>query len=99
TSAPLQVTTFPTPRSADLPHGRRPHGRAGRRGPADLQLGGAAGRGGPARARPPDAERGARRGAPGAGRQAPALPRLTPSVFGRDDTDFRNFVKIGRAHV
>ena len=64
------------------PHGRRPDGRAGRRGPADLQLGGAPGRGRAAHPRPPDAERGARRGPPGPGRQAAALPRLTTTIRG-----------------
>ena len=52
-------------------------GRAGRRGVAHRQLGGLPRGGRPAHPRPPDAERGARRGAPGAGRQAAARPRLT----------------------
>ena len=59
------------------PHGRRPGRRAGRRGPADLQLGGVPGRGRPARPRAPDPDRGARRGPPRPGRQAAARPRLT----------------------
>ena len=60
-------------------HGRRPDGRAGRRGAADLQLGGVPGGGRAAHPRPPDPERGARRGAPGAGRQAAARARLIRS--------------------
>ena len=63
---------------ARRPHRRRPGRRAHRRGPADLQLGGAADRGRPADPPAPDPVRGDRRGAPGARRQAPARPRLTP---------------------
>ena len=51
-----------------------PGGRADRRGPADLQLGGAAGRGRAAHPSASDPVRDARRGAPGARRQAPPLP-------------------------
>ena len=49
-----------------------PGRRAGRRGPADRQLGGLPRGGRAARPRPPDPDRGARRGAPRAGRQAAA---------------------------
>ena len=55
----------------------RPGRRARRRGSADLQLGSVPGRGRPARPRPPHPDRGSRRGAPRAGRQAAARPRLT----------------------
>ncbi len=51
-------------------------GRAHRRGPADLQLGRGALRRRPAHSPAPDPVRDHRRGAPRAGRQAPALPRL-----------------------
>src|SRR5690606_6867166 len=56
---------------------RDPGQRARRRSPTDLQLGGAAGGGRPVGPRPPHPERGARRGAPGAGRQAAARARLS----------------------
>ncbi len=72
-----QARPGPRRRRGRRPHGGRPHGRAGRRGPADLQLGGPAGRGRATHPRPPDAERSDGRGPPGAGRQAAALPRLT----------------------
>ncbi|MFE0336910.1 2-oxoglutarate dehydrogenase, E2 component, dihydrolipoamide succinyltransferase [Streptomyces sp. NPDC058955] len=53
-------------------------------------MGGAAGRGRAAHPRPPDAERGARRGPPGPGRQAAALPRLTLTSSQGATTNFRN---------
>ena len=52
-------------------------GRAHRRGPADLRLGGARRRRRAPRARPPHPERSARRGPPGPRRQAAARPLLT----------------------
>jgi dihydrolipoamide dehydrogenase len=61
-------------------HGRRPGRRADRRGPADLQLGGLPDRRGAARARPPHPDRGARRGPPGAGRQAAARARVSTTI-------------------
>ncbi|MFE5102949.1 2-oxoglutarate dehydrogenase, E2 component, dihydrolipoamide succinyltransferase [Streptomyces sp. NPDC056659] len=53
-------------------------------------MGGAAGRGRAAHPRPPDAERGARRGPPGPGRQASALPRLTLTSSQGATTTSRN---------
>ena len=76
----------PGVREAGPPQGRtgrrcpprgRPRRRAHRRGPADLQLGGSRRGRRSAGARAPDPERSPRRGAPGAGRQAPARPLLT----------------------
>ena len=61
------------------PPGRRPGRRADRRGPADLQLGGARRGRRPAGPRPPHPERSPRRGPPGARRQAPARPLLIPT--------------------
>ena len=59
------------------PHGRQPGRRAGRRGSADLQLGGLPRRGGEPHPCPPHPDRGPRRGSSRAGRQAPARSRLT----------------------
>ncbi len=55
---------------------RRAGRRAHRRGPADRRLAGPPRGRGPPGARPPHPERGRRRGAHGAGRQAPARPLL-----------------------
>ena len=64
------------------PHDRRARRRAHRRGPAHRQLGGLPRGRRLARPRTPHAERGARRGAPGARRQAAARPQLTPTIEG-----------------
>ena len=58
------------------PHGRCADRRTGRRGPADLQLGGTALRCRPSYPRPSHPERGPRRGASRARGQAAACPRL-----------------------
>ena len=61
--------------------GRRPGRRADRRGPAHLQLGGAAVRGRAAHPPAPHPVGGHRRGAPRARRQAPPRPRLTGNML------------------
>ena len=56
------------------PHGGSPRRGTRRRGPVDLQLGGVRRGRRTIRPRPPDPERGPRRGPPRVGRQAPARP-------------------------